>query len=455
MQFESSVTTTATRSLGELFAAHLREMSRRSDGALEAVKADRLVIYSGALSMLFLDDQAYPFKSNPHFKAWAPILDNPDCFILYSPGKRPILLFHQPVDYWYKPPALPTEFWVEHFDLRPIAALADARPHLRAGSARSVFVGESAATMSDWGFDQVNPQALLDRLHYDRATKTPYEVECMRRATAIAVRGHRAAERAFRDGASEYGTHMAYLEACGQREEEMPYNNIVAYNANGAVLHYQYLERPRPQAGERRSLLIDAGAQFNGYACDITRTYAAHDGAFATLVEAVDSAQQSLCGEVRPGIDYCEFQMRAHSALAQVLRDADVIATPAAEAVESGLSRVFFPHGIGHLLGLQVHDVGGFMRDATGARIEPPATQPFLRLTRKLEPGFAVTVEPGIYFIDSLLQAARTNGHAARINWKRVDALRPYGGIRVEDDLVVTSSGHENLTRNAFAQLTG
>ena len=65
---------------------------------------------------------------------------------------------------------------------------------------------------------------------------------------------------------------MAYLEACGQREEEMPYNNIVAYNGNGAVLHYQYLERSRPQAAERRSLLIDAGAQFNGYACDITRT---------------------------------------------------------------------------------------------------------------------------------------------------------------------------------------
>ena len=98
-------------------------MSERSDRALEAVRADRLVIYSGALSMLFLDDQAYPFKTNPHFKAWAPILDNPDCFIVYSPGTRPILLFHQPVDYWYKPPALPTEFWVEHFDLRPIASL--------------------------------------------------------------------------------------------------------------------------------------------------------------------------------------------------------------------------------------------------------------------------------------------------------------------------------------------
>ena len=84
-----------------------------------------------------------------------------------------------------------------------------------------------------------------------------------------------------------------------------------------------------------------------------------------------------------------------------------------------------------------------------------PRPSRYLRLTRKLEPGFAVTVEPGIYFIDSLLKAARANGHAASINWKRVDELRPYGGIRVEDDVVVTSGGHENLTRNAFAQLAG
>ncbi len=88
--------------------------------------------------MLFLDDQAYPFKSNPHFKAWAPILDNPDCFILYSPGTRPILLFHQPVDYWYKPPALPTEFWVEHFDVatHSIAVGRTSSPACRARSQR-------------------------------------------------------------------------------------------------------------------------------------------------------------------------------------------------------------------------------------------------------------------------------------------------------------------------------
>ena len=438
--------------LDALFAEHLRELTRRSDVALRAANADHLIVYSGALSMLFLDDQAHPFKANPHFKAWAPVLDNPDCFVVYTPGRKPLLLFHLPVDYWYKPPALPTAFWVRHFELKPIATLADARVHLPVDLSRAAFVGEMLPALAQWEFGQVNPQPLLDQLHYARAVKTRYEIECMRRATAIAVRGHRAAERAFRAGESEYGAHMAYLQACGQREEEMPYNNIVAYNANGAVLHYQYLERERPHVHERRSLLIDAGAQYHGYACDITRTHAAHEGDFAALVAATDRAQQSLCAQVRSGLDYRDFHLLAHREMAQVLRDAEVIKTSADTAVESGLSSVFFPHGIGHLLGLQVHDVGGFMRDATGTRIEPPTAHPFLRLTRKLEPGFAVTVEPGIYFIDSLLSTARANAQASHINWKRIEQLRPYGGIRIEDDVVVTLTGHDNLTRAAFAE---
>jgi Xaa-Pro dipeptidase len=267
------------------------------------------------------------------------------------------------------------------------------------------------------------------------------------------VLGHRAAARAFHAGESEYAAHMAYLAACGHREEEMPYNNIVAFNENGAVLHYQHLERAAP--AQRRSFLIDAGAQYHGYACDITRTHAAEDGDFKSLVAAVDRVQQSLCAEVRPGLDYREFHLLAHQRLAAVLREAGVIRMDAAAAVESGLSAVFFPHGLGHLLGLQVHDVGGFMRDKSGNTIDKPAGHPYLRLTRPLEQGFVVTVEPGVYFIDLLLAKARANQHASHIDWTRVEEFRPFGGVRIEDDVVVTASAHENLTRDAFARLAG
>jgi Xaa-Pro dipeptidase len=214
------------------------------------------------------------------------------------------------------------------------------------------------------------------------------------------------------------------------------------------VLHYQLLERRAPR--ERHSLLIDAGAEFAGYASDITRTYSGGDADFSALIERMDRMQQSLCAGIRPGVDWREVQLTAHALTAQVLREAELIRCGAEEAVASGLTSVFVPHGIGHLLGLEVHDVGGFMDSPEGGDIQRPAGHPFLRLTRVLEEGFVVTMEPGIYFIDQLLQKARGGAQASLINWPRVEALRRFGGIRVEDDLAVTRQGCENLTRDAF-----
>ncbi len=120
------------------------------------------------------------------------------------------------------------------------------------------------------------------------------------------------------------------------------------------------------------------------------------------------------------------------------------------DALEQGVTGVFFPHGIGHLLGLQVHDVGGVMGDVQGGERKRPDGHPYLRLTRMLEPGVVVTVEPGIYLIDSLLKAAHEEKRP-HIDWAVVDELRPYGGIRIEDNVVATAAAPENMTRDAFA----
>jgi Xaa-Pro dipeptidase len=165
----------------------------------------------------------------------------------------------------------------------------------------------------------------------------------------------------------------------------------------------------------------------------------------------MDRMQQVLCAAVRPGIDWREVQLLAHRLTGELLHDADLIRCGAEEAVASGVTRVFLPHGIGHLLGLEVHDVGGFMRSPEGGEIERPTGHPYLRLTRTLQEGFVVTMEPGIYFIGQLLAAARSDGRGRHINWSRVQALSRFGGIRIEDDLAVTREGSENLTRNAFA----
>jgi Xaa-Pro dipeptidase len=439
----------ATDILDGLYRDHLQALMRRADRVLEICGFDVLVVHAGSAPTQFLDDQDYPYKVNPHFKAWVPVTDNPHCALIYVPGNKPKLLFHQPDDFWHKPAQLPQAAWTSLFDLQALPRPSHSGAHW-AKLGRAALIGPPAEfEPADPG--AVNPPELLSRLHYDRAVKTAYEIECLRRANVLAAQGHRAAYTAFRAGASEFAAHMRYLEACQQREEDLPYNSIVAYNENAATLHYQFLERVVPQA--LRSFLIDAGAQYRGYASDITRSYAAASGAYADLVTEVEAAQQMLCREIIAGRDYRAVHLTAHRLLGDVLHRVNLIDVTGQEALELGLTSVFFPHGIGHLLGLQVHDVGGVMDNAAGDQRQRPEGHPYLRLTRMLEPGVVVTVEPGIYFIDSLLAKARADARRTHIDWKIVEALRPYGGVRIEDDVATTADAPENLTRDAFARL--
>jgi Xaa-Pro dipeptidase len=435
-------------SLDQLYKPHLQTLMRRTEQSLAASGFDALVIHAGSPPTQFLDDQDYPYKVNPHFKAWVPIVDNPRCVLVVVPGARVKVLFHSPDDYWHKPARLPDAPWTAEVDLIATEKPWEASDHW-AHLGRVAHIGPDVFAR-DGDPAGVNPPDLLTRLHFDRAVKTPYELACMRRANEIGARGHRAALAAFRRGSSEYEAHMRYLEACSQREEELPYNNIVAYNEHAAVLHYQHLERAAPPA--LRSFLIDAGAQYRGYASDITRTYAAAPGRFADLIEAVDSAQQLLCAEIVAGRDYREVHLSAHRRLGDVMQGIGLTKLPGQDALDLGVTSAFFPHGIGHLLGLQVHDVGGVMGDVSGHERQRPEGHPYLRLTRMLEPGVVVTVEPGIYLIDSLLARAHADARRAHIDWSVVEELRPYGGVRIEDNVVATAAQPENMTRDAFTR---
>ena len=179
-------------------------------------------------------------------------------------------------------------------------------------------------------------------------------------------------------------------------------------NENAAVLHYIQHERKRLDESRRFSFLIDAGANVNGYASDITRTHAQRTDEFGDMIKAFDAGQQELCAAVKPKINYPDLHMSAHRMVARTLEqfkftrdiDADGI-------VEKTISSTFFPHGVGHYIGLQVHDVAGFMADRTGTSIPKPPGHPYLRLTRTVEPTHAFTIEPGMYFIEPLLAAGK------------------------------------------------
>lgn len=438
---------TDTAPAAALYAEHLAIQLARIDAALAAEGLDTLVIASGVERMQFLDDMPYPFRPNPHFKLLLPLTAHPGCWIVHRPGRKPTLIYLQPRDYWHQVPQAPSGDWIAHFEVEVIRS-AEAAAALLPKPGPGVAVLAEGEPLPGWAGDA--SESLLARLHYPRAIKTAYELACMRVASLAAVRGHRAAAEAFHAGGSEFDIHLAYLKASGHAEVELPYGNIIGLNEHGAVLHYQVQDKTAPL--QSLSLLIDAGAQYRGYAADITRTHARHAGYFADLIRALDAAQLRLCDQVRPGVDYRDIHLAAHREVACILAQAGLVKMSPEAIVESGVSSHFFPHGIGHLIGLQVHDVAGRAAGPTGGERPRPDGHPYLRMTRTIEADMVVTIEPGIYFIDLLLGELADSRHAGAIAWNEVDALRHYGGIRIEDDVRATAAGTpENLSRAAFA----
>ncbi|MDX2428934.1 MAG: Xaa-Pro dipeptidase [Xanthomonadales bacterium] len=437
----------AGKIISEGYKSHVAQLQRHWENALQAEGYDAALIHAGSKLVSFLDDYEYPFRCNPHLLWWLPLTHHHDSALLIRPGERPKLYYYQPDDYWYSPPADPESWWADEFE---VVSVRDADAWKQAGiNEHTAYIGDAPALAEAVNNSQLNPARLLNRIHLDRTRKTGYEVACMAEAARLGAVAHTAAEQAFREGLSEYDIHQRYCMSIQLVDAELPYGNIVALNEHGAVLHYQEHEQQVPD--QVRSFLIDAGATVHGYACDITRTYATESGEFSELISAMDTMQQRLCAAVVEGLDYRDLHLRAHLDIAGILKDFDIIRPTAEDAVASGLSAVFYPHGLGHYLGLQTHDVAGLIADVEGTPIPRPEGHPFLRLTRTLEAGNVLTIEPGLYFIEPLLRKWREKGDVNAINWSKVEALAPYGGVRIEDDMVVTDGAPRNLTREAFA----
>jgi Xaa-Pro dipeptidase len=431
------------------YPAHVAWLQGAYEKALAESGFDAVVVHGGAAKKRSgFDDQWWPLRATPHFQHWV-ALSEPGAALVVRAGRRPTLLRVTAVDYWEHAVAPESDHFVEHFTIVGLRAADDAKAHVPDG--RVAFVGDEAEIAARWGIAAVNPPALVQALDALRVHKTLYERRCLAEANRRAAQGHAALRRAFYEGASsELELHLAYLAITQQDDPETPYKNIVAFDANAATLHHVAYARRRPGEGGPRTLLLDAGATCLGYCSDITRTWV-RDGGDATsavfrgLVEGVEALQQRLCAAVAVGMNYEALHDRAHDEVGALLAATGVVRCSGDEAVAAGLTRAFFPHGLGHSLGLQCHDVGC-------ALLRPRADNPFLRNTSAIEVGQVFTIEPGLYFIDALLRPVREGDGAGRVDWALVDALAPFGGIRIEDDLVVTGAAGggpvvDNLTR--------
>lgn len=440
---------TAGKTISGGYKAHVSKLQQHWESALLAEGFDSALIHAGSKLVSFLDDYEYSFRCNPHLLWWAPLTHHHDCALLIRPGQKPTLFYFQPDDYWHTPPADPDSWWADEFDVVITRAEEDWKQ--APFNAATAFIGDAPALGEFAGPEQLNPERLLNRIHLARTCKTAYEIACIAEAARLGAVAHTAARQAFQEGLSEYGIHQRYCMSIQMVDAQLPYGNIVALNENGAVLHYMDHDQNVPD--EFRSFLIDAGASVQGYGSDITRTYAKEGGEFAELIIAMDDMQRQLCAAAINDTDYRDLHLRAHHDIAGILKDFEIINGTVEGAVESGLSSVFYPHGLGHYLGIQTHDVAGLIADADGTPIPRPEGHPFLRLTRHLEVGNVLTIEPGLYFIEPLLRKWRENRDVGAINWNKIESLAPYGGVRIEDNVLVTDDKPRNLSREAFAEL--
>ena len=434
------------KNLASLYPDHIKELQSRAKTALQRENLDGIVIHSGQELKIFLDDNSYPFKVNPHFKHWLPILDVPNCWLIINGEDKPTLIYYQPVDFWHKVVELKEDYWHQYFDIKILKKATEVDNLLPYDKKGFAYIGAQLEVAQALGFSTINPEGLLNYLHYHRAYKTPYEFECMRESNRLALIAHGAAKDAFFAQASEYEIQQQYLNSINISENSTPYGNIVALNQNASILHYTALEKQKPN--QHYSFLIDAGANFNGYASDITRTYAFAENKFSTLIERMDQLMLSAVDGLKPGVSYVDLHAETYLEIGKVLKEFGFINVDAETAAEAGVISTFFPHGLGHHLGLQVHDVGGFMADERGTHIDPPSKHAFLRTSRMVEANQVFTIEPGLYFIDSLLEELKNSKYASMVNWQAVEEMRPYGGIRIEDNIIVHQSHNENMTRS-------
>lgn len=445
---------TTNADLGKQYRTHIQQLIKDYQALLVEYNFDYLVIGSGEQEYYYLDDMPVFFRPNPQFAALVPLLKHPNCYIVLPQQGKPNLIYTQPVDYWHVVPSAPAGIWVEHFNVNIVRTADEALGGLPQDLRNTAYIGKVTARLSQRSFAAVNPSTLINNLHWRRAYKSDYEVNCLMEANRIAARAHNVARDAFYSEASELEIHYAYIKACGVMEAEMPYGNIVAFNEHSSILHYTEMQLRRQTQAERRSFLIDAGAAYNGYASDITRTYAYHqDSEYAELVKAMDDMELDVIANIKDGNEYADLHRYAHLKIAEILARFEFIRMSAESIVETQISNTFFPHGLGHFLGIQVHDIGGRQTQPSGGFTPPPAPYIYLRDTRKIEKNQVFTIEPGLYFIEMLLKEWRNSEHRKAFNWEKIDAFKSYGGVRVEDDIWIGEKGTRNLSREAFAEL--
>lgn len=315
---------------------------------------------------------------------------------------------------------------------------------------------DSGKTCQEAEFDGRDEFAVNDTILHPiiselRVFKTDMELGVLRYINKISSEAHKDVMRKTRIGMKEYQMESVFQHYCyytgGARF--MSYTCICASGENSAVLHYGHAGAPNDRTiQDGDMLLFDMGSEYYCYASDITCSFPAN-GSFTEvqkiIYNAVLNASRAVMRNVKPGVSWTDMHLLAERIQLEELKKHGLLVGDVEEMMQHRLGAIFMPHGLGHFMGIDTHDVGGYQL-WTPQRSELPGLKS-LRTARILEKGMVLTIEPGIYFVDHLLDKALNDSVLSQfLVPDQIRRFRKFGGVRIEDDIVVTDDGLEVLT---------
>ncbi|CAH1153328.1 unnamed protein product [Phaedon cochleariae] len=438
---------------------------RRLVEELKKIQENSVVLLKGGSEISFYDtDTSYVFRQESYF-TWCFGVTEAGCYgiINVTTGEASLFVPRYPDEYavWMGP-LKPLEEFKNKYGVHHVYYVDQMNEILEKINRKLVLTlkgqnTDSGLTAIEATYDgiekfQVDNKTLFPIIANLRVVKTEPEIAVMKYVIEVSSSAHRHVMRMSKAGLYEYQCESEFLNYCYKHGgcRHVSYTCICGSGPNGAILHYGHAGCPNNYRLQDGMLcLFDMGANYYGYAADITVTFPVN-GKFTPdqkfIYEAVLRSNLAVLNAGKPGVSWSDMHLLANRVLLEELKNGGLLKGSIDEMMDADLAEIFQPHGLGHLLGLDVHDVGGYL-EGYPERSDRPGLKK-LRTARLLEENMFLTIEPGCYFIDPLLDRALADPKQSRFLVPEVlERFRGFGGVRIEDDVRITKNGIINLTK--------
>lgn len=431
--------------------AHAENVVRHLQSKISSEEADKSAVFiSGEdLELYQYCDQTKPVRQNRYF-FYLTGCDIPGSHVLYQANKKQLTLYLPDIDYddvMWSGLLLSLAEAGEKYDVDQVKYASELKDDLASLKGYSILTTDINQFNSKYQeFLKAGDENLFYALDESRMIKDWYEIELMKHAAKITDKCHLAVMSALPIETNETHIHAEFMyHAIRQGSKHQSYDPICCSGPSCSTLHY--VKNDDEIDEKKRSILIDAGAEWQCYASDVTRCFPINGDwskEHLDIYNLVLKMQQETMKLIKPGALWDDIHLHAHKVMVEGFINLGIFKKEYSvqEIFENKVSARFFPHGLGHLLGMDTHDVGGHP-DYN----DPDPLLKYLRLRRPLQENMVLTDEPGVYFSPFLLEDVLKD--ESKLKYINKDVLDKYwyiGGVRIEDDLLITKTGFTNLT---------